>query len=725
MSKSATFPVTGMTCAGCANSIQSMLEHTDGVKEAMVNFAANSVRITWDEDKINETGIRKAVQQVGYDIIVKKETRNETRDREQAHLKALRNRVTGAGILSLPLMVLGMTMMEDTVSRYTMWALATPVVFWFGRFFFIHAFKQLLKGKANMDTLVALSTGVSYLFSAFNTLYPEYWHQHGQHAHVYFEASAVIIFFILLGKWLEEKAKAGAGDAIRKLMQLAPDTARLFNAENGQVVIVPLETVEAGQLLLVNEGDRVPVDGELMDGEVLMDESTVTGESLPAEKQPGSKLHAGTLCSRGSLIMKATAVGEDTLLARIIRQVEAAQGSKAPVQKLADRISGIFVPVVILISLFTWLGWTMAGNPVQGLISAVTVLVIACPCALGLATPTALMAGIGKAAGKGILIRNATALEQASAMTDLILDKTGTLTAGRPEVTHAAWFTTADGDLKKALYNMELRSVHPLAGALKNHLGEQEIMHFTRFKTEKGLGIEAANDHGQYYAGTYGYVCRKTGQNATDFEGHDSSASQVWFGRNHELIACFEIRDPLKPEAASAIDRLKVMGIRLHLLSGDRPEVVAAVAAETGIENYRGRCLPADKSQELKLLKAQGRVTGMAGDGINDSEALALADVSFAMSEGSDIAMDAADVTLLNGNLELIPQAISLSRATRRTIRQNLFWAFIYNIIGIPVAAGLLIPFTGWSLDPMFAAAAMALSSVSVVSNSLRLKWRK
>lgn len=725
MQNCATFPVTGMTCAGCASSIQSILEHTDGVKEAMVNFAANSVYVTWDDHKISESGLKQAVRRAGYDIIIQKETRNEVRDREQAHLRSLRNYVLGAGIFSLPLIVLGMTMMEDTVSRYTMWALATPVVFWFGRFFFIHAFKQLLKGKANMDTLVALSTGASYLFSAFNTLYPEYWHQHGQHAHVYFEASAVIIFFILLGKWLEEKAKAGAGDAIRKLMQLAPDTARLFNAENGQVVIVPLETVEAGQLLLVNEGDRVPVDGELMDGEVLIDESTVTGESLPAEKQVGAKLHAGTLCSSGSLIMKATAVGEDTLLARIIRQVEAAQGSKAPVQRLADRISGIFVPVVMLISLFTWVGWTMAGNPVQGLISAVTVLVIACPCALGLATPTALMAGIGKAAGRGILIRNATALEQASAMTDLILDKTGTLTAGRPAVVHASWFTSAQDELKKVLYNMELRSIHPLAGALKNHLGEQEIMHFTRFDTEKGQGIEAANDHGQFYAGTYGYVCRKTGQNATNFEGHDSSASQVWFGRNHELIACFEIRDPLKAGAAAAMNMLKQLGIRLYLLSGDRTEVVAAVARETGIQHYRGHCLPADKSHELKQLKARGRITGMAGDGINDSEALALADVSFAMSEGSDIAMDAADVTLLNGNLKLIPEAIVLSRATRRTIRQNLFLAFVYNIIGLPLAAGLLIPISGWSLDPMFAAAAMALSSVSVVSNSLMLKWRK
>lgn len=723
---SASFPVTGMSCAACAASVESALKNLPAVKTAAVNFAAAHVLVEWDETAADEEKLRGAVQAVGYDLVIKKESKDEIAGREQQQLQEMKRRMTGAGLFSIPLMVLGMTMMDNNTARYVMWALATPVVFWYGRGFFRNAWKQLKQRKQNMDTLVALSTCVSYVYSAFNTVYPEYWHHRGQHAHVYFEASAAIIFFILLGKWLEERAKKGTGEAIRKLMQLAPDTARLFHAATGRVETVALETLQAEDLLLVNEGDRIPVDGEVLDGDVLLDESAVTGESVPAVKTPGARVFAGTTCRQGSFIMKARAVGSATMLARIIQQVEKAQGSKAPVQQLADRISAVFVPVVLLISLATWLVWTLNGAPAQGVVSAVTVLVIACPCALGLATPTALMAGMGRAAGMGILIRHAEALEHAAAMTDLVLDKTGTLTEGQPEVITEHWFGESDlSVLKPILYSLEQRSVHPLSAALMKHLGEQPLISLSLVVNEKGKGLSATHDGAVYYAGSADYVATATGKSVPETNFSDPASSRVWLANSNQWLACFELRDRLKPGSLEAVQSLHRSGINIHLLSGDRQEVAEAVAKETGIRQVKGQCLPGDKTDEIRRIRSRGGITGMAGDGINDSEALAVADVSFAMSGGSDIAMDVADITLLNGNLNLIPRAIRLSRITRQTIRQNLFWAFLYNVVGLPVAAGCLIPLTGWQLDPMWAAAAMALSSVSVVSNSLLLKFRK
>lgn len=723
--KSANFPVTGMTCASCAVSVESMLQHSAGVAKASVSFGTNSVTIEWDENKTSESILKKAVQSIGYDLVIQKESQGHAEQREKENLRKIRNKMLGAGFFSIPLMILGMSMIDTFVVNLTMWILATPVLFWYGKDFYINAVRQIKHRNANMDTLVALSTGVAYVFSVFNTLFPEFWHERNQHPHVYFEASAVIVFFILLGKWLEERAKAGTGEAIRKLMHLLPETARLFDPATGKVQIISNSEIRIDDFLLINEGDGIPVDGEILDGQGLIDESSVTGEPVPALKKQGEHLFTGTINKQGTLIMKAMKVGEDTFLAKIIRQIQKAQAEKAPVQKLTDKIARVFVPVVILIAAVTGIIWAAAGNPVQGILSAVTVLVIACPCALGLATPTALMAGMGRAASLGILIRNAIALEQAAGIQALVLDKTGTLTIGRPVVIKEHSFTETLDQHKQILSQMETRSVHPLSHALVDYLGETEKTEFQEFKTEKGLGISAKVNGTHFFAGNEQFIKDKTGLDIPEINAQDNASTLVWFANESHIISCFELNDPLKKESKDAITQLKDMGIGIFLLSGDREEAVKSVAENCGIEHYKSRAMPEDKSQFIVKLKNEGRKTGMAGDGINDSEALATADVSFAMSEGSDVAMDVADITLLRGNLTLIPSAIRISRSSRKVIRQNLFWAFIYNLIGIPLAAGVMIPLTGWSLNPMIAAAAMALSSVSVVSNSLRLYLSK
>jgi Cu2+-exporting ATPase len=616
--------------------------------------------------------------------------------------------------------------------EYVLWALATPLVLWLGRSFFTNAWKQARHGAANMDTLVALSTGTAYVFSVFNLLFPEFWHARGMHAHVWFEAAGIVVAFILLGKLLEERAKAGTSTSIKNLMDLQPKSVSLVQAD-GRISDIPLAQVLPGDVLLVKPGEKVPVDGLVQSGASYVDESMFTGEPVPVAKENGQSVLAGSINQKGSFQMEAQKIGADTLLSQIIRMVQDAQGSKAPVQKLADRIAGIFVPVVISIALIAFVAWWLLGGPnglIQGLHAFVTVLVIACPCALGLATPTAIMVGIGKGAEQGILIKDAESLELAHRIQAIVLDKTGTITLGKPVVKDILWSENTDLETWRSVwYSLEKNSAHPLAEAVSAHLEPHaRVAKIENVENLTGKGISATFEGNRVFAGNLALLQENNIAIPEALEQHAETrtaeaATLVWFATNTHALAVAAIADPVKPGAAAAIRMLHQMGIDVYLLTGDHPKTAAAVARQVGIDHFQAGMLPADKEMFIKDLQGKGKIVAMVGDGINDSQALARADVSIAMGKGSDIAMDVAKMTLIGGDLNKIPDAIRLSKRTVATIRQNLFWAFIYNIIGIPLAAGVLYPFNGFLLDPMIAGAAMALSSVSVVGNSLRLKW--
>ncbi|HEV7382057.1 MAG TPA: copper-translocating P-type ATPase, partial [Dyadobacter sp.] len=589
--------------------------------------------------------------------------------------------------------------------------------------------------KANMDTLVALSTGIAFLFSAFNTIYPEFWHNQGLHAHVYFEAAAVVIAFISLGKLLEEKAKSNTSSAIKKLIGLQPKTVRAI--VNGVEQEIPIAAVKPDDILLVKPGEKIPVDGIVTDGRSFVDESMISGEPVPVEKIQGESVFAGTINQKGSFQFKAQKVGGDTILAQIIKMVQEAQGSKAPVQKLVDKIAGIFVPIVIGIAVLTFLTWMLFGSEnafTHALLTSVTVLVIACPCALGLATPTAIMVGIGKGAENNILIKDAESLELGHKVNAVILDKTGTITEGKPVVTDISWNENNEDQrsYKQILHAMEGQSEHPLAEAVVAHLQKESFLalRLEKFESITGLGVSSFYDGGQYFIGNRKLMELNTisisNKLSHEAEGWQQQAKTViFFADSRKVLAIIAIADKIKPTSRQAIETLQNRGIDVYMLTGDNKHTAAAVAKQVGLNHYKADVMPSEKAEFVKQLQAEGKIVAMVGDGINDSHALAQADVSIAMGKGSDIAMDVAKMTLITSDLNMVPKALKLSAKTVKTIKQNLFWAFIYNLIGIPVAAGLLYPFNGFLLDPMIAGAAMALSSVSVVSNSLRLKAAK
>lgn len=728
------FPVTGMSCASCAVSTESMIKAQPGVVDASVNFAASSVTVEYIPTLVAPAQLKSSVQSIGYDLVIEdtKEAKDALEDLHREKLRTLKRKTIWAVILSIPLVTIGMFFMDIPYANYIMWALATPVVLVLGSQFFINAWKQARHRSANMDTLVALSTGIAYIFSIFNTLYPQFWHSRGLHAHVYFEAAAVVVSFILLGKLLEERAKASTSSAIKKLMGLQPKTVTIVH-HGGHMMEIPIEQVKVNDTLLVKPGEKIPVDGQVLSGESYVDESMISGEPIPVLKVEGAKVFSGTINQKGSFQFTAEKVGSDTLLAQIIRMVQEAQGSRAPVQKLVDSISGIFVPVVIGIALLSGLSWIIFGGTngfTQGLLALVTVLVIACPCALGLATPTAIMVGVGKGAGMGILIKDAESLELAHKINAIVLDKTGTITEGRPQVTHIKWIEETTEN-RNILYSIERSSEHPLAEALAKHLEQvAKPVSLSRIESITGAGITASFNGAEYEVGTAKLLEQKgirLEQDVREWSDRKRAEARtvVFFAGKGKLLGVFAIADKTRDTSAEAVSRLKDLGIEVYMFTGDNSHTAAAVAKEVGIENFRAEALPQDKYEFIKQLQAQGKVVAMVGDGINDSQALAQADVSIAMAKGSDIAMDVARITLMTSDLTRIPAAIKLSGRTVRTIRQNLFWAFLYNLAGIPIAAGLLYPFTGFLLNPMLAGAAMALSSVSVVTNSLRLKWSK
>ena len=731
-----TLPVLEMGCAACAVSVESILKAQKGVLNAQVNYADTSALIEFVSSETSVEILKQAVQSGGYDLIIEEENTQELKEEaEQSRIEALQKRVIGASILSLPVMILGMFFMDLPYVNWIMMVLSAPVVFGFGGSYFVHAWKQLKHRTSNMDTLVALSTGIAFVFSAFNTIYPEFWHSRGLHAHVYFEAAAVVIAFISLGKWFEERAKSNTTTAIKKLMGLQPKTVRILRG--GIEIDLPIVEVKVSDVVVVRPGEKIAVDGEVINGESFVDESMISGEPIAVLKEKGTKVFSGTINQKGSFQFRAEKVGGDTVLANIIRMVQQAQGSKAPVQALVDKISAIFVPIVIVISILTFAAWMVLGGDngfSYGLLSAVTVLVIACPCALGLATPTAIMVGVGKGAENNILIKDAESLEKAHKVDVIILDKTGTITEGKPTVTDSLWNEAATEEQRAILFTMESQSEHPLAESvvlsLKQSFSGIKTLVLDGFKSQTGKGILAKKDGKKYFIGSLKWLIELgvevPPQYKTRFEGWQNEAKTViLFADDHRFLAAFAIADKIKDSSKEAIAKLQQRGINIIMLTGDNPQTAAAVAKQVGVTDFKAEVLPSDKAAIIAQFQKQGKIVAMVGDGINDSQALAQADVSIAMGKGADIAMDVAKMTLITSDLNIIPKAIKLSQQTVRTIRQNLFWAFIYNIIGIPIAAGILYPYNGFLLNPMVASAAMALSSVSVVSNSLRLKFLK
>jgi Cu2+-exporting ATPase len=731
-----SFPVTGLGCASCAIHVENELKAHKGVVNAVVNYANSSAQVEFEGGVTNPEDLKSAIQSIGYDLLIEIEGENRQEEIKKSHYRQLVINTAGASLLALPVVVIGMFMMELPYANWIMLALATPVVCWFGRSFFVNAFNQARHGSANMDTLVALSTGISYIFSTFNTVFPSAWHNQGIHPPVYFEASAVVIAFILLGKVLEEGAKSNTSSAIKKLMGLQPKTVMLLNTDGSETEI-PIYQVKIGDHLLVKPGDKIPVDGSVISGSSLVDESTITGESLPVEKIAGDTIYAGTLNQRGSFVLVARKVGGQTILAQIIKMVQEAQGSKPPVQKMVDKIAGIFVPAVMVTALLTFAIWMYFGTEntlTQALLAMVSVLVIACPCALGLATPTAIMVGIGKGAENGILIKDAESLEQAHRITAIVLDKTGTISEGKPEVTAIEWYVpeARQAGYKNLLYSIESLSGHPSADAIVRYLDVQENTRiaFDSFESHTGKGVQATYEGQALLVGNSKFIGEKLAEipeNSGEIvlEWENRAFSVIYFAVDSELIAVIAIADKIKDSSARAISDLQNLGIEVHMLTGDNTHTAAAVAARVGITSFKASVLPSEKAEFVRMLQQEGKIVAMVGDGINDSQALAQADVSIAMGKGSDIAMDVARMTIISSDLLVISKAIRLSNLTVKAIRQNLFWAFIYNLITIPIAAGILYPIWGYMLNPMIAGAAMAMSSVSVVSNSLRLKSRR
>ena len=727
-------PVLEMSCAVCAGNVESTVQALSGVEKASVNFAAGTLTVTYNPSVITLEVMQAAVQAAGYDLIVEADDPVAMQEEKaRMHYKILRRNTIGAWTLSIPLALLGMVFMHVPLGNWIMMVLALAIMIFFGRSFYVNGVRHALKGKANMDTLVALSTSIAFLFSLFNTLCPGFWLGKGLEPHVYYEASGVIIAFVLLGKLMEERAKNSTSSAIKGLMGLQPKTARLVT--DGREEEVPISNLQVGNVVSVRPGEKIPVDGTLLQGSSSVDESMLSGEPIPVEKNAGDRVLAGTINQKGAFTMEATSVGGTTVLAQIVQMVQSAQGSKAPVQRIVDKISGIFVPVVVLLSFLTFVCWLVIGGESYfsyALLSAVSVLVIACPCALGLATPTALMVGMGKGAEQHILIKDAFALENFCKVDTVVLDKTGTLTEGVPVVTDSYWISDDNIRYLDVLYTAEQKSEHPLASAILCWLEESgaKVCEAENFESLTGRGVRIQVEGVTYWVGSQGLldifqagipekVRKQIGQ------WQEDGQSVVFYGQETRLLAVLAISDRIKPTSAEAVKELKKQGIEVHLLTGDGVRTAERVAATLDIGYYKAEVMPNDKEEYIISLQQQGKKVAMVGDGINDSQALARADVSIAMGKGTDIAMDVAMVTLITSDLLLLPGAIRLSKQTVRLIYQNLFWAFIYNVIGIPLAAGVLFPINGLLLNPMLASAAMAFSSVSVVLNSLRLKFMK
>jgi len=730
----AEYHVSGMTCPACAISVESSLASVPGVISVSVNFTNRTVQINYDSEIVTPADFQKAVKVFGYNLIIDLGTGNNFENEQLLEIKKLQQNVIGSFLFSIPVFVIAMFFHHNPDMNWVMMPLTLCVLVFFGQSFYKIAFKQAVHGKTNMDTLVALSIGFSFIFSFVNTVYPQWLMQNGVEPHVYYESAAIIVSFILTGRLLEARSRLKTSSALKNLIGLQPETVTLIDGDTERDI--DLRVAEPGMWLKVRPGERIPVDGKLVSGYSFVDESTITGEPVPVEKTIGENVFAGTVNQSGTFIIEAKSVGNDSVLGQIIKAVKHAQGSKAPVQQIADKISGVFVPIVMGIALLSFILWiSIGGLPyiTHAVLSLVTVLVIACPCALGLATPTAIMVGVGKGAENGILIRDAKSLENAGKISVVAFDKTGTLTEGKPEVEEIIWEKDCGfhSDII-ALLSVASASEHPLAKAIANHFlqNEYKIKEIKNFKNYAGLGITAQTSDILIGIGSIQFL-ENLGMMQSSFLKNESDrllkqgCTVVYAGSENKVIVVIGLTDKLKINAQQTVSLLKEIGIKTILLTGDNEQTARIVSEKTGINNFAAALLPSQKAEYLKNIRGSGEIIAMVGDGINDAQALTEANVSMAMGKGSDIAIDVADITLVTSDPIKVTQAIRLSKFTIRAVKQNLFWAFVYNVVGIPVAAGILFPFFGYLLNPMIAGAAMALSSVSVVMNSLRLRYVK
>lgn len=732
--KQGTFPVNGMMCAVCAGVVEKTAQQTDGVISASVNFAAMSLTMSWNPNLTSPVAVGEEISKSGFEMIIEEDDAEALSRQEAQESKVyrdLKRRVLLSWALTLPLSIICMSGLAFPGHELVMMLMALVVMIVCGGNFYISGLRNALRLTPNMDTLVALSTFVSFSFSLFNTIFPDYWQSKGLDATLYYEASAMIIAFVLTGKLMETRARHSTGSAIRSLMNLQPKLAKQL-LYDGSVRVVKLSSLKADDKIIVSPGERVPVDGVVSEGVSSVDESMLTGESLPIEKSVESKVSAGTMNLSGALTVVVQRVGQATLLGQIIESVKMAQGSKAPVQRIVDKISGVFVPVVVGISILTFVAWLIFGVEngfAMALVTSVSVLVIACPCALGLATPTAITVGIGKGAENHILIKDATALEMLSRIDVVALDKTGTLTVGRPDVVDVVWNDGEDEMFKRYLYDLEKSSKHPLSEAVCRWSEQSSVAvgEFSKVNHIVGKGIVGEVDGISYWVGSdllakemNSRIEQKISNIARQWQ--DAGSGVIFAGRDDQLKLMLRVADKVKDDATDFVGEMKANKVEIVLLTGDNSATASAVAVEVGIEKVEGEMMPADKQKYVEHLRREGKVVAMVGDGVNDSVALAQSDVSIAMGSGSDVAIQTAQVTIVDGKLSRVFSALRLSKRTIQTIRQNLFWAFIYNVVGIPIAAGVLFPVFGIMLNPMIASAAMAMSSVCVVSNSLRLK---
>ncbi|BAZ70230.1 cation-transporting ATPase [Fischerella sp. NIES-4106] len=736
----------GMSCASCAKTIEDTIRSIGGVNECSVNFGAEQATVTYDKRKTDPEAICDAVDAVGYSAQPMQDDDLFTADDDteqqarQAENRALVRKVWIGGMISaiivigsLPMMT-GLSIPFIPIWMHNPWlqlVLATLVLFWCGASFFINAWKALKRHTATMDTLVAIGTGAAYVYSLFPTFKPGFFTDRGLPPDVYYEAAVVIITLILLGRLLENRAKGQTSEAIRKLVGLQAKTARVIR--NGTEVDISLAEVIEGDIVLVRPGEKIPVDGEIIDGSSTIDQAMVTGESVPVKKRPGDEVIGATINKTGSFKFRATRVGKDTFLAQIVKLVQQAQGSKAPIQRLADQVTGWFVPAVIAIAIATFVIWyNIMGNVTMALITTVGVLIIACPCALGLATPTSIMVGTGKGAENGILIKGAESLELAHKLKTVVLDKTGTITQGKPTVTD---FVTVNGtangnelNLLNLAASVERNSEHPLAEAVVNYAQSQgvQLTDAQDFEAIAGSGVQGYVSSQWVQIGTHRWMNELSINTGALQEHWDRleylGKTVIWIAVNSKIQGIMGITDAVKPSSVNAIRVLQKMGLEVVMLTGDNRRTAEVIAREVGIKRVFAEVRPDQKAETVEKLQSEGKIVAMVGDGINDAPALAQADVGMAIGTGTDVAIAASDITLISGDLQGIVTAIQLSRATIRNIRQNLFFAFIYNVAGIPIAAGILFPIFGWLLSPIIAGAAMAFSSVSVVTNALRLR---
>ena len=728
-----TYPVEGMHCAGCASTVEKTLKNSKGVEEASVNYATNTVSLVYNEAEVDFKLLQKYVKGAGYTLQAKKDKASVDASREEG-LKKTKRALALAISLGVVVMVLSMFVGDFPYKNWVLLVLSFPVVFISGWRFFTSAFSQIKRAAVNMDTLIAFGTGSAFLFSMFNTIFPEVIRSQGLQVHVYYESAAVIIAFILLGKYLEEKAKFSTSKAIEKLYEL--QVKKVIKIEDGEQHEVLFEEVQLNDILLVKAGEKIPVDGRIVSGRASLDEAMISGESVLVEKSEGDEVKAGTINTDGSLQVKTEKLGEDTVLGKIIQMITEAQGSKAPAQQLADKIASVFVPIVLGLAALTFVIWYFAGpDPAltYAFVNTFSVLIIACPCALGLATPMAIMVGIGKGAKNGILVKDAVALENASKVTKLFVDKTGTISEGKLSVTDFKTFFSEENNLEllSVLNGMEAASSHPIAGAVTDYLEENYSLfpvQIKDLKTIAGVGLATTLDQHNYrIVGKGGLKEIKLSDEVESLiKLHDKDGrTQVFFIRDEKVLAVIALKDTVRKSSAALVAQLQKRGIEIEMLSGDNEQICANVARETGIKKFQASLMPEDKHAIVKQAKSDGHIVAFAGDGINDAPSMAEADLGIAMSTGADVALESASVTLLNGDISKLHQLILLSEKTTKTMKQNLFWAFAYNLVAIPLAAGVLFPINGFLLNPMVAGAAMAFSSVSVVLNSLRLKGSK